>query len=114
YNSWDYTGATPEIDTTTLQVQRPWYSAEYNDAITAGYGEPYGHALTQGFKAQHTLGAKGYELNNHLGNVQAVVTDKRVEQDLDDDDTTDHYAPGLTAAYDYYPFGMLMPGRYTS
>src|SRR5690606_3752208 len=111
YNSWDYTGETPEIDT-NLQVKQPWYSAEYNDVIQAGYGEPYGHTQTATFKTQHTLGAKGYELTNHLGNVQVVVTDKKFERDLDDDDTVDVYAPSLTAAYDYYPFGMLMPGRY--
>src|SRR5688572_12208713 len=63
-------------------------------------------------KTQHTLGAKGYELTNHLGNVQVVVTDKKFERDWDDDDTIDVYAPSLTVAYDYYPFGMLMPGRY--
>src|SRR5690606_26793335 len=84
----------------------------YNDVIQAGYGDPYGHTQTQTYKTQHTLGAKGYELSNHLGNVQVVVTDKKFEQDLDDDDTIDVYAPSLTAAYDYYPFGMLMPGRY--
>ena len=90
------------------------YSAEYQDLISHKELNPYSHTMTDPMSVQHTIGLKGYELTNHLGNVQAVVTDKKRGADLNSDDTIDRYRPGLMAAYDYYPFGMLMPGRYTS
>ena len=60
------------------------------------------------------LGQKGYELTNHLGNVMAVVSDKVTDDTLGTASSLP--APvskraGLAAAYDYYPFGMLMPER---
>ena len=47
------------------------------------------------------LGEKEYELTNHLGNVLAVVSDKRLPND----------EPDVISASDYYPYGMLMPDR---
>jgi RHS repeat-associated protein len=51
--------------------------------------------------SSRSLGEKSYELSNHLGNVLAVVSDKKKA-----DGTAD-----VKAVYDYYPFGMQMPGR---
>jgi RHS repeat-associated protein len=51
--------------------------------------------------SSRNLGEKSYELSNHLGNVLAVVSDKKKA-----DGTAD-----VVAVYDYYPFGMTMPGR---
>ncbi len=53
-----------------------------------------------------TLGEKNFELTNHLGNVLAVVSDKKI---LNDDNTT--YRADVISTTDYYPFGMMMPGR---
>ncbi len=55
----------------------------------------------------HTLGYKKYEITNYLGNVNAVITDRKV------------YVGGTYEAVvimnsDYYPFGMEMPGRHTN
>jgi hypothetical protein len=70
------------------------------------------------------LGQKSYELTNHLGNVMAVVSDKVVEIENPSATYTSATSASLTAptdatqdasikaAYDYYPFGMLMPERY--
>ncbi|UYQ95401.1 hypothetical protein MKQ68_09855 [Chitinophaga horti] len=55
-------------------------------------------------------GKKLFELSNHLGNVMAVVTDRPVGVS-DNQSTVSRYAPEITNAQDYYPFGMLMPGR---
>ena len=54
------------------------------------------------------LGLKRYELSNHLGNVVAVVSDrkKRSAALVDGFFTAD-----LMSYSDYYPFGMQMPGR---
>jgi RHS repeat-associated protein len=51
--------------------------------------------------SSRNLGEKSYELSNHLGNVLAVVSDKKKA-----DGTAD-----VKAVYDYYPFGMQMPSR---
>ena len=51
-------------------------------------------------------GAKRYELKNHLGNVQSVITDKRILNSLNNSYTAD-----VVSTNDYYGFGMAMPGR---
>lgn len=49
-------------------------------------------------------GNKSYELANHIGDVLAVVSDRKVS-------TPDGLAAEVQAAHNYYPFGMIMPGR---
>ena len=44
---------------------------------------------------------KLFELTNHLGNVLAVVSDKKLPNN----------EPDVIAVYDYFPFGMQMPNR---
>jgi len=56
-------------------------------------------------------GSKLYELTNHLGNVLSTITDKKVYVDADANDTADYSVPEIASQQDYYPFGMLMPGR---
>jgi len=51
--------------------------------------------------SSRALGEKRYELTNHLGNVLAVVSDKRLPND----------EPDVVSVSDYYPYGMLMPER---
>ncbi len=53
-----------------------------------------------------------YELSNHLGNVLAVVSDKKIGvSSLSDSSLTDHYVAEVLSLQDYYAFGMGMPGR---
>jgi RHS repeat-associated protein len=49
-------------------------------------------------------GEKRYELSNHLGNVMAVVNDRKQWN-------VDRWDAVVLSAQDYYPFGMTMPGR---
>jgi RHS repeat-associated protein len=51
--------------------------------------------------SSRTLGSKLFELQNHLSNVLAVVSDKRLPNN----------EPDIKAVYDYYPFGAIMNGR---
>ncbi|MFI5160458.1 MAG: RHS repeat-associated core domain-containing protein [Sphingobacteriales bacterium] len=51
-----------------------------------------------------TIGHKSYELNNHLQNVLATISDARTS-------TSGYYKPIIQTAQDYYSFGALMPGR---
>jgi len=54
-------------------------------------------------------GLKQYELSNHLGNTLAAITDRRVQHI--NGSTVDYLLPDIVNAQDYYPFGMLQPGR---
>jgi RHS repeat-associated protein len=51
-----------------------------------------------------TRGNKSYELANHIGDVLAVVSDRKLY-------SPDGPVAEVQAAYNYYPFGMTMPGR---
>ena len=56
---------------------------------------------TTGTSQWNLIGKKSYEVSNHLGNVLAVVSDKNIGSGVAE----------VLSASDYYPFGMLMPGR---
>ncbi len=55
----------------------------------------------------HTLGYKKYEIVNYLGNVNAVITDRKIS-------VGGTYEAVVIMNSDYYPFGMEMPGRHTN
>jgi RHS repeat-associated protein len=55
------------------------------------------------------LGARQYELTNHLGNVLSVISDKKVGNDSSG--SVNYYIAEVLSQKDYYPFGMGMPGR---
>lgn len=59
----------------------------------------------------NTEGKKQYELTNHLDNVMAVVSDKRIGIDDNNDGEIDRYEAEVKSMQDYYPFGMTQPGR---
>jgi RHS repeat-associated protein len=54
-------------------------------------------------------GNKFFELNNHLGNVLATISDKKIGVASDNDPLlVDHYKADIKTGQDYYPFGMLL------
>src|SRR6185437_1372476 len=57
-----------------------------------------------------TTGHKEYELDNHLGNVLATISDKRL-QHTTSGTSIDYFNADIATAQEYYPFGMLMPNR---
>ncbi len=57
------------------------------------------------------VGQRSYELVNHLGTVMTVISDRKTGVDADNNGTIDHYEAEVLSATDYYPFGMIMPGR---
>lgn len=59
----------------------------------------------QNIAAWDSIGKKQFELGNHLGNVLAVVSDKRIFN------SSGTYEAEVVSAQDYYPFGMVQPGR---
>ena len=60
-------------------------------------------------------GDKYYELSNHLGNVLAVISDKKIPQFNTDDVPSSGlkvFNPEVLSYSDYDPFGMLVPNRH--
>ncbi|MBO9204509.1 MULTISPECIES: RHS repeat domain-containing protein [Niastella] len=55
-------------------------------------------------------GNKLFELSNHLGNVLVTLNDKKLGVSTNNT-TIDYFNPQIVSAQDYYPFGMLQPGR---
>ena len=53
------------------------------------------------------IGDKHFELSNHLGNVLAVISDKKIPTA-----TAGVFNPDVLTYSDYYPFGMLVPNRH--
>jgi|GEM_PF-2409318 len=66
--------------------------------------------LEVGDETQLIRGKRHYELSNHLGNVQVVVSDKRVSI-CDEYLGVERFEAEVLSAVDYYPFGMMMPDR---
>ena len=60
---------------------------------------------------QGVFGLRTYELTNHLGNVLSVVGDLKLAVGRSDGQGIDHYEANVISAQDYYPYGMIMPGR---
>jgi len=55
-------------------------------------------------------GLKMHELSNHLGNVLVTISDKKIGHNSGNG-TIDYYNAEVITANDYYPGGMVMPGR---
>jgi RHS repeat-associated protein len=56
-------------------------------------------------------GQKRYELSNHLGNVLAVVSDKLIPVCDIDANMVSYFEAEVLYAYDYSPFGAILPQR---
>jgi RHS repeat-associated protein len=66
--------------------------------------------LGNGISIGWLRGTKIFELSNHLGNVLAIVSDKKRGESIDSI-TISYFTPDILSAQEYYPFGMGMPGR---
>ncbi|MCF6406417.1 hypothetical protein L3C95_26210 [Chitinophaga filiformis] len=120
----------------STQLQKTWYVRDAQGNMLAAYGNKnndaqiywkeqalYGSSRLGLWMPDMNLaspnstslwsqqGLKRYELTNHLGNVLATVTDKKLAVDADNNGQVDYYTAEVSNAQDYYPFGMLQPGR---
>ncbi len=57
------------------------------------------------------VGKKQFEISNHLGNINAVVTDKKYRYPDGTNTNVDYFLVDVIATNDYYPFGDPMSGR---
>jgi RHS repeat-associated protein len=58
-------------------------------------------------------GEKFFEWSNNLGNVLVTVSEQKIVHSSNSS-TIDYYTADVISAQDYYPFGMIMPGRASS
>ena len=58
-----------------------------------------------------TLGNKSYEVSNHLGNVMAVVSDRKTPIPETTNTTKAFNETDIKAYNDYYPYGMVLQNR---
>ncbi|MFD2920404.1 LamG-like jellyroll fold domain-containing protein [Terrimonas rubra] len=79
----------------------------WNKDVDMTITEAPGSTLSLNFER----GNKFFELSNHLGNVLAVISDKKLAVDVSSDGTVDYYIADVVNAADYAPFGMQLPGR---
>jgi|GEM_PF-6294506 len=107
--------------TATSSVSRlKWFNASpangyaqivLSNVFVNGPGDILGTGIStpapQNYIAENHKGDKLYELTNHLGNVLATITDRKIYNP-----TGQYYEPVITMKADYYAFGMLMPNRY--
>jgi RHS repeat-associated protein len=90
----------------TKSIEQAIYDTYQNETSEITYMP----LLGIGYELIQKRGLKEYELTNHLGNVLATVTDKKLGHSSNDS-TVDYYNADVVSAQDYYPFGMLEPGR---
>ena len=117
-----YAGESPQDLTMSFSlVERPIYGssriANFVDSVQLVYleaGETEFSYPDDIDLLEQNNGTKHFELTNHLGNVMAVVTDKRLPilTGTYPDEYIATFQPELLIAKDYYPFGMEMSGRY--
>jgi len=105
----------PANNSSIVQTEMHLYGSSRLGMATQHLAADTGFNLSNGFGSItgriFTRGEKFFELSNHLGNVLATVSDRRIQVDANSDGTVDSYKADLVSANDYYPFGMLMPGR---
>lgn len=82
-----------------------------NPLWTADYIPQNGGTLVMMGLFTEMRGEKRYELNDHRGNVMAVVSDKKIPLDSNNNGVIDGYHPDIIRANDYSSFGSLLPGR---
>jgi RHS repeat-associated protein len=76
-----------------------FYPTIMDDLTTTDYPENFE-------KEKRRVGEKVYELSNHLNNILEVVTDRKIGNTGET-----AYEADIIMYSDYYPFGMVMPGR---
>jgi len=106
YNSELYNGTER---TTTLEEQYI-YGSNRIGTLKANKGVYFNGTLQPAMIdiQSNKIGKKRYELTNHLGNVLATISDRKIYNSTDG-----YYEPVITMKADYYAFGMLIPNRHT-
>lgn len=78
---------------------------------TWNFGKPTPFAPGAVLNDTMQVGSVSYELSNHVQNVLATISDKKIGVDTNSDGVVDYYKADVTSANDFYAFGQAMPGR---
>lgn len=107
-------GSTAGLTDSSLSKKEPWYSPGYAHWIKADKTSPYTGSVfnisLDTIREMRTLGSKRYEMTDHLGNVLAVVMDRKSGYGGINGLYNGFYA-NLASVSDYYPFGFGMKER---
>lgn len=112
---YNYRGQDDTGDTLWLAEQHLYGSARLGisshrlDMDHASPAAPTADLVGPLYSSNLTRGSKFFEFTNHLGNVLVTLSDKKGS--LPATGSLPAYQPDVVSAQDYYPFGMLMPGR---
>lgn len=98
-----YTGTSSALKLSEQHLYGSSRLGVWNRDVDMDAGLPNNYTFTRGYKF--------FELSNHLGNVLATINDVKSGVDDNSDGEADRYLANVVGANDYYPFGMLMPGR---
>ncbi len=80
-----------------------------NSTVTNEYIAPTASFI---YKKYRLLGAKTFELTNHLGNVITTISDRKLMvEDAQNIGFVHHYKPEILSIGEQYAYGMSMPGR---
>ena len=97
----------PTYDTANAPFMLWNADSTYQDSVFINPFDSVGYNI----KVNKYLGYRNYELSNHLGNVLAVISDRKYGEDSDIDGELELFKPKVLSETDYYAGGMLMPGR---
>jgi RHS repeat-associated protein len=87
-------------------------SREYDWVSSTISNEVINPAPTANFRKFRLLGAKTFELTNHLGNVITTISDRKLMvEDPANTGYIHYFKPEILSISEQYAFGMSMPGR---
>ncbi|MBL7737442.1 MAG: hypothetical protein JNL51_18430, partial [Chitinophagaceae bacterium] len=111
--TYEASGSSSNLSDLDLSLtERPLYGSSRLGIYQQDVNVDGGPAdMSDSLAVKYYRGYRHYELSNHLGNVLATITDKKKGVDENSNGIVDYYDADVTSAQDYYPFGMIMPGR---
>jgi RHS repeat-associated protein len=105
------TGVPPQLQWTEADIFGVGRLGLYRPDVIIPIGNGNSNTSITSADAYYTAnrGYKNYELSNHLGNVLATITDRKLPVATNAGPIT--YTADIASGQDYYAFGMQMPGR---
>lgn len=106
--SWP--NVTPTYDTANAPFVLWNSDSTYLDSVFINPFDSVGYKI----KVNKYLGFRNYELSNHLGNVLAVISDRKYGEDANTDGQLELFKPNVLSETDYYAFGSQLNERSVS
>ncbi|MCU0359442.1 MAG: hypothetical protein MUF75_01795 [Bacteroidia bacterium] len=102
----------PSVSKTFELIERPIYGSNRVGIDKHVVNVIFPPVMTIGpIELQRRVGNKHFEIANHLGNVNTVVSDLKIPIPWVGNTAKQYYLADIVSSTDYYAFGQLMPGR---